>query len=214
MDVATDKGSYLIGVDIGGTCTDVAMIDSRTKQQFFFKTETLPQDVEQGVVNGVAEILKQQNRRPEECAGFIHGTTLALNAVLTRNGAKVGLIVTRGFGDILEVGRLQMPDPFNFYTQKPRPLVRKNFVREVNERILGNGRVDTPLDVADLEKAVDELIKRAPSSLRSLSSMGSGTRYTKKKRRALSVNGIRPFHCRFRAKSGRRFANSSGQWLQ
>ena len=165
MDVATDKGSYLIGVDIGGTCTDVAMIDSRTKQQFFFKTETLPQDVEQGVVNGVAEILKQQNRRPEECAGFIHGTTLALNAVLTRNGAKVGLIVTRGFGDILEVGRLQMPDPFNFYTQKPRPLVRKNFVREVNERILGNGRVDTPLDVADLEKAVDELIKKGAELL-------------------------------------------------
>ena len=165
MDVATDKGSYLIGVDIGGTCTDVAMIHSRTKQQFFFKTETLPQDVEQGVVNGVAEILKQQNRRPEECAGFIHGTTLALNAVLTRNGAKVGLIVTRGFGDILEVGRLQMPDPFNFYTQKPRPLVRKNFVREVNERILGNGRVDTPLDVADLEKAVDELIKKGAELL-------------------------------------------------
>ena len=165
MDVATDKGSYLIGVDIGGTCTDVAMIDSRTKQQFFFKTETLPQDVEQGVVNGVAEILKQQNRRPEECAGFIHGTTLALNAVLTRDGAKVGLIVTRGFGDILEVGRLQMPDPFNFYTQKPRPLVRKNFVREVNERILGNGRVDTPLDVADLEKAVDELIKKGAELL-------------------------------------------------
>ena len=140
-------------------------IDSRTKQQFFFKTETLPQDVEQGVVNGVAEILKQQNRLPEECAGFIHGTTLALNAVLTRNGAKVGLIVTRGFGDILEVGRLQMPDPFNFYTQKPRPLVRKNFVREVNERILGNGRVDTPLDVADLEKAVDELIKKGAELL-------------------------------------------------
>ena len=117
------------------------------------------------MVNGVAEILKQQNRRPEECAGFIHGTTLALNAVLTRNGAKVGLIVTRGFGDILEVGRLQMPDPFNFYTQKPRPLVRKNFVREVNERILGNGRVDTPLDVADLEKAVDELIKKGAELL-------------------------------------------------
>jgi N-methylhydantoinase A len=158
MDVATDKGSYLIGVDIGGTCTDVAMIDSRTNQQFFFKTETLPQDVEQGVVNGVAGILKQENRSPDECAAFIHGTTLALNAVLTRKGAKVGLIVTRGFGDVLEVGRLQMPDPFNFYTQKPRPLVRKNFVREVDERVLGNGRVDTPLDVASVEQAADELV--------------------------------------------------------
>ena len=165
MDVATDKGSYLIGVDIGGTCTDVAMIDSRTKQQFFFKTETLPQDVEQGVINGVAGILKQQSRRPGECAAFIHGTTLALNAVLTRNGAKVGLIVTKGFGDVLEVGRLQMPDPFNFYTQKPRPLVRRNFVREIDERILGNGHVDTPLDVAGVERAADELVEKGAELL-------------------------------------------------
>jgi N-methylhydantoinase A len=165
MDVVAETGNYVIGVDIGGTCTDVAMIDSRTKRQFFFKTETTPLDIEQGVVSGVAEILKQQNRRPEECAAFIHGTTLALNAVLTRNGAKVGLIVTRGFGDVLEIGRLQMPDPFNFYTQKPRPLVRKNFVREIDERILGNGRVDTPLDVAGVEQAADELIERGAELL-------------------------------------------------
>lgn len=165
MEVVTGKGSYLIGVDIGGTCTDVAMIDAQTKQQFFFKTETMPHDVEQGVVNGVAGILKQQNRRPEDCAAFIHGTTLALNAVLTRNGAKVGLIVTRGFGDILEVGRLQMPDPFNFYTQKSRPLIRKNFVREVDERILGSGRIDTSLDAASVEKAADELVEKGAELL-------------------------------------------------
>jgi N-methylhydantoinase A len=165
MNVAADKRSYLIGVDIGGTCTDVAMSDPLTKEQFFFKTETLPQDVEQGVVNGVAGILAQQNRRPEECAAFIHGTTLALNAIITRNGAKVGLIVTNGFGDILEVGRLQMPDPFNFYTQKPRPLVRKNFVREVDERILGNGRVDTPLDEVAVERAADELTRQGAELL-------------------------------------------------
>jgi N-methylhydantoinase A len=165
MEIAGGSGGFLIGVDIGGTCTDVAMIDSKTKQQFFFKTETTPRDVEQGVVNGVAGILKQQDRRPDECEAFIHGTTLALNAVLTRNGANVGLIVTRGFGDVLEVGRLQMPDPFNFYTQKPRPLVRKNFVREVDERILGNGRVDTPLDVASVEKAADELVEKGAELL-------------------------------------------------
>lgn len=165
MGIENNEGSYLIGVDIGGTCTDVAMIDSRTKQQFFFKTETMPHDVEQGVVNGVAGILKQQNRRADECEVFIHGTTLALNAILTRNGAKVGLLATRGFGDVLEVGRLQMPDPFNFYTQKPRPLVRRNFVREVDERILGNGRVDIPLDVASVEQAVDELVERGAELL-------------------------------------------------
>jgi N-methylhydantoinase A len=158
MQPSPANDSYLIGVDIGGTCTDVAMIDYRSKKQFFFKTETLPNDVDGGVVGGVASILQIAERQPQECAAFIHGTTLALNAVLTRNGAKVGLIVTSGFGDVLEVGRLQMPDPFNFYTQKPRPLVRRNFVREVNERILGNGRVDTPLDVESVERAADELV--------------------------------------------------------
>lgn len=163
--MADDNESYLIGVDIGGTCTDVAMINSRTGQEYFFKTETVPHDVEQGVVNAISGILCRQHRRPEDCAAFIHGTTLALNAVLTRKGAKVGLIVTRGFGDILEVGRLQMPDPFNFYTQKPRPLVRRNFVREVDERILGNGRIDTPLDVASVEKAADELIEKGAELL-------------------------------------------------
>jgi N-methylhydantoinase A len=154
-----EGGGYLIGVDIGGTCTDVAMIDPRTNRHFFFKTETTAHDVEEGVVDAVSGILEREKRRPEDCATFIHGTTLALNAVLTRTGAKVGLIVTQGFGDVLEVGRLQMPDPFNFYTQKPRPLVRKNFVREVAERILGSGRIDIPLDKASLEKAADELVE-------------------------------------------------------
>lgn len=158
MSAPGDRRDLVIGVDIGGTCTDVAMIDTRSCEQFFFKTESLPDAVEQGVVNSIAKILEQENRRPEECAAFVHGTTLALNAVLTRRGARIGLLVTRGFGDILEIGRLQMPDPFNFYTRKPQPLVRKNYVREVEERILGNGRVDTPLDGASVEQAADELI--------------------------------------------------------
>ncbi len=113
MDIARPRQDLVIGVDIGGTCTDVAMIDTQSCEQFFFKTESLPDAVEQGVVNGIAGILEQENRRPEECAAFVHGTTLALNAVLTRSGARIGLLVTRGFGDILEIGRLQMPDPFN-----------------------------------------------------------------------------------------------------
>jgi N-methylhydantoinase A len=158
MEVAPQTGNFVIGVDIGGTCTDVAMIDMRSKRQFFYKTESLPHAIEEGVVNGIAGILEQENRKPEDCSAFIHGTTLALNAVLTRKGARIGLLVTRGFGDVLEVGRLQMPDPFNFYTQKPQPLVRRHFVREVQERILGNGRVDTPLDFESVELAADELI--------------------------------------------------------
>lgn len=153
------RGAFSIGVDIGGTCTDVAMLDPSTNERYFFKTETVPRDVAQGVVNGITGLLGREGRDPSECVAFIHGTTLALNAVLTREGARVGLLVTRGFGDLLEIGRLQMPDPFNFYTQKVRPLVRKTFVREVDERILGAGDVHTPLDVKSVESAATELIE-------------------------------------------------------
>jgi N-methylhydantoinase A len=149
---------FSIGVDIGGTCTDVAMFDPSTNERFFFKTETTPRDVAQGVVNGIDGLLKQDRRAASDCVAFIHGTTLAVNAVLTRDGARVGLLVTRGFGDLLEIGRLQMPDPFNFYTQKSVPLVRKNFVREVDERILGTGDVHTPLDRASVEAAAAALV--------------------------------------------------------
>ena len=151
-------GPFAIGVDIGGTCTDVAMLDPVTNQHFFYKTETVPGDVARGVLTGISGILTEHGRDAADCITFIHGTTLALNAVLTREGAKVGLLVTRGFGDLLEIGRLQMPDPFNFYTQKARPLVRKDFVREVNERILGSGEVHTPLDESSLDRAADELV--------------------------------------------------------
>src|SRR5690242_19207365 len=135
------------------------MFDPRTSECFFFKTETTPTDVARGVVNGVKGVLEQHGRDAPQCIAFIHGTTLALNAVITREGARVGLLVTRGFGDLLEIGRLQMPDPFNFYTQKSVPLVRKNFVREVEERILGSGDVHTPLDIASVERAASELIE-------------------------------------------------------
>lgn len=157
--------AFSIGVDIGGTCTDVAMFDPATNERFFFKTETTPAEVARGVVDGVRGVLEQQGRDAPDCMAFIHGTTLALNAVITRGGARVGLLVTRGFGDLLEIGRLQMPDPFNFYTQKSMPLVRKNFVREVDERILGTGAVHTPLDVASVERAAAELIGRGAEIL-------------------------------------------------
>ena len=158
-------GAFAVGVDIGGTCTDVAMLDPATSERFFFKTETVPRDVASGVIKGIGGLLAQRGRRAEDCIAFIHGTTLALNAVLTRDGARVGLLVTRGFGDLLEIGRLQMPDPFNFYTQKAKPLVRKNFVREVDERILGTGDVHTPLDESSVERAAAELIERGAEIL-------------------------------------------------
>jgi N-methylhydantoinase A len=77
--------------------------------------------------------------------GIVHGTTIGLNAVLTRSGARLGVLVTKGFGDVLEIGRLRMPDPFSFFTQKVIPLVRRNLIGEVPERILASGEILEPL---------------------------------------------------------------------
>src|SRR3989442_1921383 len=151
-------GPYVIGVDIGGTFTDVAMLDGEPGEQWFAKTESTPAGFEAGVVRGITGILAQTGRSPEDCAGFVHGTTLALNAILTRSGARLGLLTTEGFGDVLEIGRLQMPDPFNLYTHKPVPLVRRQFVAEVAERVLGSGDVLTPLREEGVREAAAQLV--------------------------------------------------------
>ena len=158
-------GPYMIGVDIGGTFTDVAMLDAETGEQWFGKTESTPPGFEAGVVKGITGVLAQTGRSPEDCAGFVHGTTLALNAILTRSGARLGLLTTEGFGDVLEIGRLQMPDPFNLYTQKPVPLVRRQFVAEVAERVLGSGDVLTPLREEAVREAAARLVGRGVDAI-------------------------------------------------
>lgn len=150
-------GGYVLGVDIGGTFTDLALLDVATAECRFFKTPSTPGHDERAVVEGALAILGLDDRQPGECVSFIHGTTLALNAVLTRTGARPGLLVTEGFGDILEIGRLQMPDPFDFYTTKPEPLIRRRYVAEIPERVLGNGEVLAPLREDDVVSAARAL---------------------------------------------------------
>jgi N-methylhydantoinase A len=154
------RGRYVLGVDIGGTCTDVTLVDVDSNEQFFFKTESTPKGVESGVINAVRGILAECDRRPADCVAFVHGATLALNAILTRTGARLGLFVTEGFGDLLEMGRLQMPDPFNLYTQKPEPLIRRQYVAEVRERIDGDGEVLVPLGETELIEQASRLVAK------------------------------------------------------
>ncbi len=160
-----ERRGYVLGVDIGGTFTDVVMMNTETGDQWFYKTESTPQGFEFGVIDGIQGMLELEGRRPEDCIGFVHGTTLALNAILTRSGARLGVLVTRGFADILEIARLQMPDPFNFYTKKPVPLVRKQYVAEVSERILGTGEVLTPLPEAEVKEAADRLVTKGVEAI-------------------------------------------------
>src|SRR5665213_2397049 len=111
-----------IAVDIGGTFTDIALL---TETGFIHqsKISSSPADPSRAVVEGVAQLLAELSIRPEAIAEVLHGTTVGSNTILQRKGAKTGLITTRGFRDVLGIGRIRMPDMFDLTWAKPAPLV-------------------------------------------------------------------------------------------
>lgn len=152
------QSRYRIGVDVGGTFTDVVLADAATGA---LVTDKVPSDAGQparAVVAGVRSMLERTGVRPEQVEYFSHGQTLALNTVLQRSGARVGLLVTRGFPDLLDIGRLRLDDPIDLFAEPRRPLVHRDDVREISERYLVDGTEEQPLDPAEVVRAVDDLL--------------------------------------------------------
>jgi N-methylhydantoinase A len=143
-----------IGVDVGGTFTDVvlALSDGRI---YVNKTTTTPLDPGEGVAAGVAAVLKETGFNPGEVAEVVHGTTVASNTILQKAGARTGLLTTRGFRDVLEIGRIRTPGMFDLAWSKPEPLVPRRWRIEALERIAGDGSVVMPLDEASVRAAAD-----------------------------------------------------------
>jgi N-methylhydantoinase A len=143
-----------IGVDVGGTFTDVvlALSDGRIHVN---KTTTTPLDPGEGVAAGVAAVLKETGFDPGEVAEVVHGTTVASNTILQKAGARTGLLTTRGFRDVLEIGRIRTPGMFDLAWSKPEPLVPRRWRIEALERIAGDGSVVMPLDEASVRAAAD-----------------------------------------------------------
>ncbi|MFO1061388.1 MAG: hydantoinase/oxoprolinase family protein [Dongiaceae bacterium] len=145
-----------IGVDIGGTFTDIVLAreDGRL---LVAKVSSTTQEPERAVVDGVAGILRQAELPPAAVTEVLHGTTVGSNTILQKRGAATGLITTEGFRDVLEIGRVRTPDLFDLDWDKPEPLVRRRHRLEVAERIAADGSVVRPLDEAGLDEAVDRL---------------------------------------------------------
>ena len=140
-----------IAVDIGGTFTDVvAAIGERLVTT---KVPSTPADLSLGVVEGIAAVTRQLGAQPSQIAVVIHATTAATNALLERRGARVGLVVTEGFRDILEIGRQRRYDPYDLQTPKLAPLVPRDLVIEVAERLDAQGNVVRALDEASVREA-------------------------------------------------------------
>jgi 5-oxoprolinase (ATP-hydrolysing)/N-methylhydantoinase A len=147
----------LVGIDIGGTFTDLVLLDPATGRLRIHKCLTTPKDPSAGALGGLDDLLAAGGRRPGEVARLIHGTTLVTNAIIAREGARLGLLTTRGFRDVLEMGIEQRYDIYDLFLAFPEPLVPRELRREVDERMDRDGRVVTPLDLAGVRREVAAL---------------------------------------------------------
>src|SRR6476646_4655289 len=135
-----------LAADIGGTFTDIAVFDDQTGALTFGKTLSTPQRLVDGINAGV-----EKAGSDYRSAGlFLHGSTIAINTILERTGAKTALLITEGFRDIYEIGRINRPDAYNLFFQKHVPLVERALRFEVKERLLADGEIDTPLDESEI----------------------------------------------------------------
>jgi len=151
--------SYRLGVDVGGTFTDLLLINEQSGETFTAKVPSTPDDSSQGVLNGIARICEESGTDPASIHRVMHGTTVATNAILTGKGARVGLVTTRGFRQVLQVARSFCPGGLGgwvSYVKKP-PLAPLELTVEADERIAADGSVVTALDEASLRTALQQL---------------------------------------------------------
>jgi N-methylhydantoinase A len=151
--------TFRLGVDIGGTFTDLVLLAERGDRLEVLKVPSTPADPAAAVLAGTRALLVRAGVAADAITLFIHGTTLAVNTLLQRSGDPVGLIVTRGFRDLLELRRLRLREAQNYFTEKPEALVPRHLVREVGERLLATGEPYRPLVPAEVETAAAELVR-------------------------------------------------------
>ena len=142
--------SYRVGIDVGGTFTDLVLADGSTGSLVHFKEPSTPDDPSLAVESGLARLLDQAGVSPASVGLVVHGTTLALNAIIQRRGAKLAMVVSRGHRDVLEIGRSRMPSSYNFHSGRGDPLVPRERMLEVDARIDAKGQVIVRPDAAAL----------------------------------------------------------------
>ena len=136
------KGRLRIAVDIGGTFTDLAAFDEAGGRLMFGKALS----THGALVEGIQHTMDGAGVKSADAYLFLHGSTITINTLLERNGAKTALLITEGFRDIYEIGRVNRPDAYNLFFSKHAPLVKRSSRFEVSERLLADGRVYKKLD--------------------------------------------------------------------
>ena len=150
---------HWLGIDIGGTFTDFALFDTQTGELLGLKVPSTPHEFAEAVRVGLARLADEHGVDLREIGTVVHGTTIAVNTLIQRTGARLGLLVTDGFRDVLELQRLRLTNPFDLHGSRPLPLIPRARVAEVRERLRADGRVDTPLDESSVREAVRQLTR-------------------------------------------------------
>src|SRR5262249_17849958 len=136
-----------LAADIGGTFTDIAVFDAATGALTFGKALSTPHHL----VEGITAAVDKAGSDYGSAGLFLHGSPIATTPILERTGARPALVITEGFRDIYEIGRINRPDAYNLFFQKHEPLVERALRFEIDERILADGEIDRPLADAEVE---------------------------------------------------------------
>jgi N-methylhydantoinase A len=149
-----------VATDVGGTFTDLAAYDEASNAIVIAKASTTPD-----IASGVADSLDKAHLKPAEADQFIHGSTVAINTVIERNGARTGLLTTKGFRDVLEIARGNIINSFDLLFETPEPLVPRRYRLELGERMLADGTVERPLDRTSVSTALRELTEQGVEAI-------------------------------------------------
>ena len=146
-----------VGVDIGGTFTDLLVLDESNGAFHIGKTLTTPDDPSRAVRTGLIELLQRHEIAPSRVQQLIHGTTLVTNALIERRGVPTALLTTKGFRDAVEIGHEHRYDLYDLFLELPKPLVRRRWRLEVDERVLADGTVERPVDPEEIRRLIAEM---------------------------------------------------------
>jgi N-methylhydantoinase A len=157
--------SWRIGVDIGGTFIDFCILETGTNRLESLKVLTTPDDPGRELMDGLALLEQRYGLDPKQVTAFVHGTTIGINTVIQRKGARMALITTAGFEDVIELARLRMPEMYSLFCSRPEQLISRDLVFGVRERMLADGSEDGALDLDDLATAVEAARRKGAAGL-------------------------------------------------
>ena len=152
-----DHRHFRVGVDVGGTFTDVVLVEETTGEILVAKVATVPADPSEGCIDAIDKAIRNYSLRPGQFVFTVHGTTIATNTIIEGKGAKAGLITSEGFRDVLEIAYQTRPKLYDIFYDKAKPLIPRYLCQGVPERIDGDGVVLVPLDEDAVRRVARQL---------------------------------------------------------